>query len=803
MRLPRLLLCLLLLPLCLLAQTGLAGPRSTQLFNFGWKFMAGDPNGAQALSFDDAAWRELDLPHDFQFEQPWDQSAGGARGFKAMSIGWYRKTFKAEPAWQGRRVWIEFEGIMLMGEVWVNGKSIGTSDYGYLGLAADITELLRYDADNVIAVRASTGEKGQSRWYTGGGLFRDVNLVVKDPVSIARNGLFVSTPRISTASADVAVQVELSGITGKRLDLRIEAKLFGPDGTLVATTTAPAPQGSKLGTVEVPLPLAKIAKPQLWSCEVPALYTAEVALLLDGKLVDRDTETFGIRTVEFSREFGFRLNGKKVFLQGISNHHDLGVLGAAVHDQAIERLFRRLKEFGFNHVRSSHNPYSKSFLHLADKHGILIVDELFDKWSETAWWPGRVPFSQLWYRAIPEWIKRDRNHPSVILWSLGNELQMREDTAGFPTGDWGVTTYRILDLLVKRYDNTRRTTVAMYPSRANAIAKRDPDFNSSFIPPELSLVTEVASYNYQYHAYAGYLAHAPDLIIYQSEAATKDLLQPFNAMDREHMVGLAYWGAVEYWGESDGWPKKGWNYSFFNHALEPHPQAYLIRSVFSEEPLVRIGVIDGNTEGREWNEIAVGRLPISSHWNRTPGSKQSLHTYTNADEVELLLNGKSLGTQRNLREDPVRRNLLSWADIPYGEGGTLTAIARTKGKEIARHSLETTGPAVALRVETENAAWRGDGMDLQYLRVYAIDAQGRVVPTDDDELGVEVSGAARLLAIDNGNHVGEELFRGSRIKLCKGFAMAILRSSRSPGEVSVKLSAGHLGTQSLKLHTHE
>lgn len=409
--------------------------RLSRLFNFGWKFQTGDLKDAYSLNYDDSNWRVLDLPHDFQIEQPWNQGAGGARGFKAMGTGWYRKAFKAEPEWKGKRVLLDFEGIMLVGDVWVNGQKVGSTDYGYLGFETDITKLLRYDADNIVAVSASTGNKGGSRWYTGGGLFRDVHLLVKDSVSIARHGVFISTPKITEQSADVNVQVELEGIRGKQLDIEINARIFSPKGELVTETKGMAPKKNKLATVEVPLPIVTVSNPQLWSCETPNLYKAEITLLHKGKVIDNVTETFGIRTLEYSPEFGFKLNGKKLFLKGIANHHDLGAVGAAAFDRAIERQFELLKKFGYNHVRTSHNPYSKSFLELADKHGILIVDELIDKWSDKSYWGGRVPFTQLWYKMIPEWIKRDRNHPSVIMWSIGNELQMREDLAGFPTGD--------------------------------------------------------------------------------------------------------------------------------------------------------------------------------------------------------------------------------------------------------------------------------------------------------------------------------------------------------------------------------
>jgi beta-galactosidase len=473
-------------------------------------------------------------------------------------------------------------------------------------------------------------------------------------------------------------------------------------------------------------------------------------------------------------------------------HDDLGAVGVAAFEASIARMMDQLKVFGFNHIRTSHNPYSESFLNLADEKGILVVDELYDKWGSTTAWAGSAPWNDLWFNNVKEWIKRDRNHPSVIMWSFGNELQFQEERWGFATGDWGVTTYRILDVVAKRYDPTRKTTVAMYPARAGGIIKTNPAFNikSNIVPPELATVTDVASFNYCWVDYQEYLKHAPDMIIYQSEAVTNELAAPYFGMDRDKMVGLAYWGAIEYWGESDGWPKKGWNYSFFNHAMEPFPQAWLTKSIFNDKPLVHIGVVDNEGDTKMWNDVVVGQKVISSHWKRQEGKKYNIYTYTNADEVELLVNGKSMGVQQN-STDVKKRNTIYWKDIPF-ISGKITAIARKGGKVIAQDELETTGPAVALKIEIENAAWKADGMDLQYVKVYAIDSKGRKVPTATGELVFDVSGAASLIAVDNGNHLSDDLFAGNEKVLYNGFAMAILRSTQTAGTIKIKVSGAGL-----------
>ena len=776
----------------LMASTAWAeGERVSMLFNFDWKFKMGEVPNAESPALDDADWRRLDLPHDFQIEMPWNEKANRSRGFKDMATGWYRKTFDADRAWQGKRVILDFEGIMLHGDAYLNGKKIGGTDYGYLGFEADITRLLKWNGKNVLAVHCSTGEAKNSRWYTGGGLFRDVHLVLKDSVAIARHGIYIQTPAVSTEQATVSIQVEVEGIKNKKYDLYIEARILAPDGSQVGETRIAAPQDSKQPTVEVKLPTVKVGNPQLWWCEQPNLYTAQVSLVLNGRTVDQLSERFGIRTVEFSREFGFKLNGKKIFLQGVANHHDLGAVGAAAYEAGIARMMDRLKEFGFNHIRTSHNPYSEAFLRLADEKGILIVDELYDKWSNTLAWAGRRPWTEMWWENLMEWVKRDRNHPSVIMWSLGNELQFQEERCGFPTRDWGVTTYDIMNTLVKRLDPTRKTTVAMYPARAGGIVKHSPEYRieKNIVPPELARHTEVASFNYCWEDYDKYMKQAPHMILYQSEATTNELTAPWAGMDRDHMVGLAYWGAIEYWGESTIWPKKGWDYSFFRHSLEPNSQAWLMKTIFKpEEPQVHIGVA-GKVDTLWWNDIVVGQTRVTSHWNREQGRQYTVYTYTNGDEVELFVNGKSQGVKLN--NDKKKPNVITWKGITY-EPGKITAIARKDGKPYAQHQLETAGKPVRLKMVAERDDWRADGMDLQYLRVYAVDSKGRVVPTTEGTVSFEVKGAARLIAVDNGDHSSDELFGGNTKTLYEGFAMAVLRSDRIAGKVEVIARCGSL-----------
>lgn len=776
--------------------------RTDSLFNFGWRFALGSHPEAVAPAFDDSGWRGVDIPHDYQIELPYDSLASRGRGFKPMAEGWYRKSFPADPSWDGRRVILDFEGIMLHGRAWVNGVEIGATPYGYLGFEADITPLLRTDTLNVVTVSSSTGDAPDSRWYTGGGLFRNVRLEVRDTVSVSRHGLHISTPEITPEAARVAVTVEIDGLKGRDIDMEIRATVLDPAGREVASASVAAPRKSRQPSVEVGMPLMTVDSPMLWDCDNPHLYTAVVELVRDGRVTDRVSDRFGIRTVEFTQAEGLKLNGKKVFLKGVANHHDLGALGAAAFPAGIGRMMDRLKEFGFNHIRTSHNPYSEDFLRLADEKGLLIVNELYDKWSNTVAWAGDEPWTNIWYQNIIEWVKRDRNHPSVIMWSLGNELQFQEERCGFPTRDWGVTAYRMMDVLVKRFDPTRATTVAMYPARAGGIVKHSDEFRipENIVPPELATVTDVASFNYCWDDYQKYLEKAPHMIMYQSEAVTNELTAPYYGMDRDKMVGLAYWGAIEYWGESNRWPKKGWDYSFFNHSLEPYPQAYLIKASFDESvPQVHIGVVDSEGEAQLWNDIVVGQKKISSHWNRDKGERYTVYTYTNCDSVELRLNGHSLGRKANDISRP-RRNIIEWRDVEYTPG-KLTAVAWRDGYPQAEHTIATTGKPVGLRLETENPDWRADGMDLQYVRIYAVDSKGRKVPTAAGDVKVSVEGNATLLALDNGNHSSDDTFAGDTRALHRGFAMAILRSTTESGPVSITVTSGSLKGKKLNLNT--
>ena len=775
--------------------------RIVQNFNFGWRFHAGDVEGAQAAAFDDSGWQEIVVPHDFQIYQPWvapaaDEKADNSdigsnvksrlssRGFKEMGIGWYRKTFTPADSLKGKRILLDFEGIMLVGDVYLNGERIGGTEYGYLGFDADVSKLLKFGQENVVAVKANTQRPENSRWYTGGGLYRDVKLIVTDPQQyFTRHPLYITTPSVSEARATVMVQAEMACYLRVK-DLKVNAKIVDPAGNVVyeKTNAIHYNRGQKVN--EYIVDSITLESPKLWSCETPNLYEAVVTLYRpDGTVADQVSEHFGVRWFEYSPVFGFKLNGKKVLFMGNANHHTLGALGAAAYPRAMEKRIQLLKEFGFNHIRTSHNPYSESFLDLCDKYGMLVVDELYDKWL-TQYAGGRTEWLNLWQHDVPEFVKRDRNHPSVVMWSLGNELQQYWS---LPFADWGVTPYRLQRELLMRYDKTRPVTVAMHP--------RTRSLTTDSIPAPLALVTDIASYNYRYMYFPGDSRRFPNMIFYQSEANNSMMGPNFFEMDLDKVVGLAYWGMIDYLGESNGWPAKGWVQGAFDIALDPKPKAYLLRSMFKpDEPVVHIGIVDSESNA-VWNDVVVGSEGLSDHWNRKEGSTLSLYTYTNADEVELFVNGKSLGVKQNTTA-PKSRNRIKWDGVKY-EPGYVEAVAKKGGKVVARHKIETAGDAVKLTAESDNTEWKADGQDLQHIKVCAVDKKGRRVQGTQGEVTFEVEGPAEILGVINGDMASDELTVGNKRKLYRGTATVILRSRREPGKV--RLTATTPGLKQAKV----
>ena len=796
-----------------------AAVRDTISINQGWQFHRGDVKNIAELKSTQSGDDVVNLPHDFLIGQDWvapdaserpDNSDAGSnvrsrlssRGFKEMGIGWYRYELTPKDEWKGKRIVLDFQGIMLVGDVYLNGKRIGGTDYGYLGFDIDLSKLLKWGQTNEIAVKADTQNPANSRWFTGAGLYRDVNLIVTNKnLFFPRHPLFIRTQ----GNKEVKIKAEIinqqkvaKGQSAAKMPVGV--RILDTDGKVVAEQKNDIHFNAKWRDREYELPSISLENAKLWSPDSPYLYTAEVTLYdSEGNIADQIKEPFGVRTIEIVPQKGLLVNGKKVLLKGYANHHTLGALGAAAYPRAIEKRLKLMKEFGMNHIRTSHNPYSEDFLKLCDKYGILVVDELYDKWL-TQYAGGRVDWESLWQKDVPEWVKRDRNHPSVVMWSLGNELQQYSN---LPFNDWGVTAYKLQKELLHRYDDTRLTTVAMHPRYRN--------LETDSIPSDLAIETEVNSYNYRYMYFPGDSKRYPEKTFYQSEASVAAMGPNFYEMDLDKVIGLAYWGAIDYLGESMGWPIKGWNQGVFDLSLQPKPDAYFVKSMFTDEPTVHIGVIEKSGGNIQWNGINVSAGKLSENWNREAGEKVSLYTYTNGDEVELFLNGKSLGVKKN-SNDPKLRARIKWDDIAYAPGALL-AVARKNGKVMARHQIETTGEAVALKLVPDVETWHADGKDLMHVRIYAVDKKGRrVLNMKDakafDKLTFQVKGDANIVAVDNGNIASDELHIGKtqlektiQRNLFQGSALVILRAGKQNGKVELMVSSDKMKARKLVLNT--
>ncbi len=796
-----------------------AAVRDTISINQGWQFHRGDVKNIAELKSTQSGDDVVNLPHDFLIGQDWvapdaserpDNSDAGSnvrsrlssRGFKEMGIGWYRYELTPKDEWKGKRIVLDFQGIMLVGDVYLNGKRIGGTDYGYLGFDIDLSKLLKWGQPNEIAVKADTQNPSNSRWFTGAGLYRDVNLIVTNKnLFFPRHPLFIRTE----GNKEVKIKAEIinqqkvaKGQSAAKMPVGV--RILDADGKVVAEQKNDIHFNAKWRDREYELPSISLENAKLWSPDSPYLYIAEVTLYdSEGNIADQIKEPFGVRTIEIVPQKGLLVNGKKVLLKGYANHHTLGALGAAAYPRAIEKRLKLMKEFGMNHIRTSHNPYSEDFLKLCDKYGILVVDELYDKWL-TQYAGGRVDWESLWQKDVPEWVKRDRNHPSVVMWSLGNELQQYSN---LPFNDWGVTAYKLQKELLHRYDDTRLTTVAMHPRYRN--------LETDSIPSDLAVATEVNSYNYRYMYFPGDSKRYPEKTFYQSEASVAAMGPNFYEMDLDKVIGLAYWGAIDYLGESMGWPIKGWNQGVFDLSLQPKPDAYFVKSMFTDEPTVHIGVIEKSGGNIQWNGINVSAGKLSENWNREAGEMVSLYTYTNGDEVELFLNGKSLGVKKN-SNDPKLRARIKWDNIAYAPG-TLVAVAKKNGKVVARHQIETTGEAVALKLVPDMETWHADGKDLMHVRIYAVDKKGRrVLNVKDakafDKLTFQVKGDANIVAVDNGNIASDELHIGKtqlektiQRNLFQGSALVILRAGDKPGKIELSVAGEKMKAKKLVLNT--
>jgi beta-galactosidase len=782
-----------LLPMITALAAQAAEPRTRELFDFDWKFIAQDVAGAHGPECDDRAWQAVDLPHDFQIHGPFDEKAPGGfpNGFRPLGVGWYRKTFATPPGLEGRRVRLEFEGVYRAPKVWLNGVLIADHPNGYTGFARDVTAQLKPAGQpNVLAVRADNSLSDTSRWYTGAGIYRHVWLTTVGEVHVPQDGTYVTTPKITTGEAWVNAQTELRNESAALRWATLASEILDPDGRSVAQAKAVVPvRAGETMTVRQQL---TVPTPRLWDLATPVLYRLVSRVSVDGRESDRYETPFGIREIRMTGD-GLFLNGRRVFLKGFCVHHDHGCLGAAAFDRAIERRLLTMKEMGCNAIRLAHNPHATSLLDLCDRLGLLVYDEAFDIRNRQFYGTEEL-FAKLWAEDLRWFVRRDRNHPSVFIWSVGNE---GKDI--FQAPDYGVTQSAKMADLVRALEPTRPVTQALYPMRWDAHRQRTadkfPDWEND-PPHQVTFHMDVMSANYMEKWFAQDRVRFPQLAFISSESNTgANGRSAWRSLDRAHAVGIFYWGGIPYLGESHKWPIKSWHAGFLDLCGFRRPGSWDVQSFFSDRPMVRLA-IDRPEAVRIWNDVRISHSNLLAHWNFAPGAKLTVEAYTNAEEVELLLDGRSLGTRRRDGEPGVASRLV-W-DVPFA-AGTLSAVARNNGEEVARDALRTAGPAAALRLTADQTTLKADGQDLAHLMVEVVDAAGVLVPDAAHLVTFAVTGPGTNAGVDNGDPASDELFQANRRSVYQGRALLVVRTRREPGAITVQASAAGLAPATVQL----
>ncbi len=758
------------------------GPRIDCLFNFDWKYQVGDEPAAMRPDFDDTCWKTVDVPHDGSIYGPFDKDGGTQEnGFRPRHKGWYRKTFSIPYDIEDKRVSIEFEGVYRDAEVWLNGIYLGKQANGYVGFTYDITGYVNPDKENVIAVRYDNTYIS-SRWYTGEGIYRNVWLHITNPVCIAENGTYITAPYIDKDKAELDIRTEVVNHTDLRSLVTLKTEIYSPEGMLVGSVSSVVPLAAN-GTYLF-RQTATIDRPARWDIESPDLYTAQSYVIVDNKVEDRYSSRFGVRTVEFDSEQGFLLNGRKVFLKGVNIHHDLGPLGSAFFEKGMRRRLAGLKEMGCNAIRLAHNPHAKAVLDLCDEMGILVFADCFDKWDTPAWnhYGPDASFEDYWRKDLEWFLKRDRNHPSIFIWSVGNEV--------FDTGtihrmdDYFVPMLKNMVDFVHRYEPSRKVTCGLFPARPEEE------------PVPMAFEMDVVSDNYMAHYYAHDHRKFPQLVFLQSETSTRNGGEDFFIYDHSYTCGQFYWGGTDYFGESIQWPAKGWN-GIVDWCDFWKPLSYFVQSIYSDTDMVKIAVCGDDSDKSDivWNNVALNFSDMSFSWNWKPGQHLSLYTFTTADEVELFVNNRSQGVKR-LEDYPNRK--IPW-QLTF-EPGAVKAVARTGGKVIAVDEIKTAGRPYSILLSADSASVRPDGMDLAYITVSVVDRNGILVPYADNRIRFTVEGAGEIAGVGNGDRYSDEEFVTDTRKAYGGKCLLIVRSTANEGKIRITASCKGLRQASLTLN---
>ncbi|WP_075603999.1 glycoside hydrolase family 2 [Saccharicrinis aurantiacus] len=842
--------------------------RETIDFNGHWKFYLGDEEKALEKDFNDQAWRELRLPHDWSIEMGYEEplaitqkgevkksannnnlpsnitaeqaneyrKTASSTGFVQGGIAWYRKTFRLNKGDENKNISIEFDGIYTRSTVWINGHLLGYRPNGYISFDYDLTPYLNFGGDNVIAVKVDHTNYVDSRWYTGSGIYRNVRLVKKSNINIPTWGVQITTPNISANKADVQISTELKNIEGVASDIKLVVDIKDGEGNIVTGAESVITLDKEAKVISK----VSIDNPRLWELEDPHLYKAHIKVFKASVLMDDVVEKFGIRTAEFTADKGFFLNGKSVKIKGVNLHHDAGAVGTAVPADVWRRRILQLKSIGCNAIRTAHNPYAPEFLDLCDELGILVDAEFYDEWSQdkekhtTRLGANDAPesftdgyssyFNEWGERDLKDCIRRDFNHPSIIMWSIGNEIEWT-----FP---YYSQTYNGVNGKVKYYEYipnydsiTNRKAFDKYSPEADSlviIAKQLVSWTKEMdttrpvtigsVLPVVGLASglgqsvDVLGFNYRAVEYDGAHKQYPDLKILGSE--NNGTWEEWKAVaDRDFVAGIFTWTGIAYMGEAGPYPRKGLNLSFFDYACFKTPRGHFYECLWKDDPKVYIGTaalsqseytydknkgfsIEMRTDWlRRWTWY-----DIDDTWNYANDEAVVVQGYTNCQEAELFLNGKSFGKQRvNDNEDHV----IKWL-VPFTKG-ELKIVGYNNGVVADEYSLKTAGALSSISISSDVNELRANHYDVAHLEVNLLDKNGIIIPNKDVEIAFEVSGAANLLAVDNGWEYNVQSHKANHLITHNGKALGIIQAGSESGTVSIRVNAGNIQSETLTL----
>jgi len=787
---------ILLLPQALKAQTNVGAP---VLFNDAWLFHKGDITGGDTGGSADVLWRSVQLPHDWSIEEPFSEDWASATGYLPGGIGWYKKTFIANKSWAVKQVYIYFDGVYKNSEVWINGHLLGKRPNGFIPFQYEISPYLNYKGANTITVKVDHSEFADSRWYTGSGIYRNVYLIVKNPVHVGLWDVAFTTPEVSVNKSTIKVKVTVTNSKPSTTSVSLKVNLLDASGK--AVTTIQKTLAAKKGENEITFN-SQVTSPQLWSIEHPYLYQLQVQVLQNGKLIDQVNQQAGIRSIRFDKDKGFFLNDKSTKIKGVCIHDDAGALGVAVPEEVWVRRLKTLKEAGINALRLSHNPHADYLYKLADEMGFLVMDEAFDEWAigKNKWvkgWNVGTPSKDGYHEYFKEWadrdlgdmILRDRNHPSIIMWSIGNEIDYPNDPYSDKVLNTGTNPQiygkgylpdhppasgltiiaKQLAKVVKSIDQSRPVTAAL----AGVVMSNEVGY------PE---VLDIVGYNYQEYRYPEDHKKYPDRVIYGSENGMRK--QAWDAVDTNAYISAQFlWTGIDYMGEAGKWPQRSSGAGLLDLAGFKKPGYYYRQSLWDDKPMVyligrEITATDTNRRNR-WE--------MNPEWNWQPGNKIQVQCYTNCQEAELFLNGQSLGKRSKAQ---AKGQIPQW-DVDY-QPGELLVKGYNNGVEVSSNAIKTAGNAAKINAVASKTQFKANTKGLSQVEIQVTDDKGIPVYSAADEISVELTGPARLLGLESGSLSSHESYQSNKRNALHGRLLAYIQTTGKPGKIQVNISSKNL-----------